>query len=49
MEPRGRVCIRVFEEGVGHHKVVIDARAEEDLIINRFNGIREFPMNSTLL
>ena len=28
-EPRRRVCIRVFEEGVGHHKVVVDARAEE--------------------
>ena len=26
-EPRGRMCIRVFEEGVGHHKVVVDARA----------------------
>ena len=25
-EPRGRMCIRVFEEGVGHHKVVVDVR-----------------------
>ena len=23
------VCASVFEEGVGHHKVVVDARAEE--------------------